>query len=127
MAESKNDVKGTIELSKGVLVYISIDKLKHHPENPRKDLGDLTELSDSIKKKIVSMTKTLQNGDIDASPLMVNKFGCSYCPYFAVCKREYKESDVEKSKLKHNDVMNILKGGDEDEREKMDSFAGRCD
>ena len=84
-------------------------------------------LSDSIKKKIVSMTKTLQNGDIDASPLMVNKFGCSYCPYFAVCKREYKESDVEKSKLKHNDVMNILKGGDEDEREEMDSFAGRCD
>ncbi len=59
MAESKNDVKGTIELSKGVLVYISIDKLKHHPENPRKDLGDLTELSDSIKKNGILQNLTV--------------------------------------------------------------------
>ena len=72
-------------------------------------------LSESIKKKIVSMTNALQNGDIDAAPLMTNKFGCSYCPYFAICKKEYKESDVEKSKLKHFDVINMLKGGDEDE------------
>lgn len=28
--------------------YIPIDRLKHHPDNPRKDLGDLSELSESI-------------------------------------------------------------------------------
>lgn len=29
--------------------YISVEKLYPHPDNPRKDLGDLTELSESIK------------------------------------------------------------------------------
>ena len=32
------------------LEYISIDELFPHPDNPRKDLGDLTELIDSIKE-----------------------------------------------------------------------------
>lgn len=32
------------------LEYISIDELYPHPDNPRKDLGDLTELIDSIKE-----------------------------------------------------------------------------
>lgn len=31
------------------IVMLSIDSLREHPDNPRKDLGDLTELSDSIK------------------------------------------------------------------------------
>ena len=32
-------------------VFIDINKLRHHPSNPRKDSGDLTELSDSIKQQ----------------------------------------------------------------------------
>ena len=31
------------------LVYIPVEDLYPHPDNPRKDLGDLTELADSIK------------------------------------------------------------------------------
>ena len=31
-------------------ISISIEHLFPHPGNPRKDLGDLTELADSIKK-----------------------------------------------------------------------------
>lgn len=31
------------------IINISVNKLFHHPDNPRKDLGDLTELSDSIR------------------------------------------------------------------------------
>lgn len=31
------------------LVYIPVEQLYPHPDNPRKDLGDLTELADSIK------------------------------------------------------------------------------
>lgn len=31
------------------IVYIPVEHLYPHPENPRKDLGDLTELADSIK------------------------------------------------------------------------------
>jgi len=66
-------------------------------------------------EKIIDMTNTLQSGDVDALPLMTNKFGCSYCPYFAVCKKEFNEADVEVSKLKHADVIRILRGGDENE------------
>ena len=41
------------------LVYISVDKLEPHPDNPRKDLGDLTELADSIKAKGVMQNLTV--------------------------------------------------------------------
>jgi ParB family chromosome partitioning protein len=32
-----------------MIEYISTDKISPHPDNPRKDLGDLKELKDSIK------------------------------------------------------------------------------
>lgn len=41
------------------LIYISIDKLYPHPDNPRKDLGDLTELADSIKSSGVMQNLTV--------------------------------------------------------------------
>lgn len=31
--------------------FIKIDKLRHHPNNPRKEFGDVTELAESIKKQ----------------------------------------------------------------------------
>lgn len=41
------------------LVYIHVDKLIPHKDNPRKDLGDLTELSESIKAKGVMQNLTV--------------------------------------------------------------------
>ena len=41
------------------LQYIPIDKLFPHPDNPRKELGDLTELADSIKAKGVMQNLTV--------------------------------------------------------------------
>ena len=38
---------------------IPIKRLKHHPENPRKDLGDLTELAESIKKNGIMQNLTV--------------------------------------------------------------------
>lgn len=38
---------------------IKISRLKHHPENPRKDLGDLTELAESIKKNGIMQNLTV--------------------------------------------------------------------
>lgn len=38
---------------------IDISKIHHHPDNPRKDLGDLTELSESIKQSGVLQNLTL--------------------------------------------------------------------
>jgi ParB family chromosome partitioning protein len=47
------------EPSQNQLVYISIDKLHPHPNNPRKDLGDLTELAESIKAQGVLQNLTV--------------------------------------------------------------------
>ena len=41
------------------IVMIPVDRLMHHPENPRKDLGDLQELSDSIKVRGILQNLTV--------------------------------------------------------------------
>ena len=33
------------------IVFIAAEQIYQHPDNPRKDLGDLLELSESIRKK----------------------------------------------------------------------------
>lgn len=43
----------------GGLVMLPVDKLYPHPDNPRKKLGDLTELSESIKAKGVMQNLTV--------------------------------------------------------------------
>ena len=43
----------------GGLVYIPIEQLYPHPDNPRKDLGDLAELADSIKANGVLQNLTV--------------------------------------------------------------------
>lgn len=47
------------EFKKGELVLIPIEKLHPHPDNPRKDLGDLSELAESIKVKGVLQNLTV--------------------------------------------------------------------
>lgn len=44
------------------LQYIPVDKLFPHPDNPRKELGDLTELAESIKVKGVMQNLTVVKG-----------------------------------------------------------------
>lgn len=34
--------------------YIELSKLRPHPQNPRKELGDLSELAESIKTRGIS-------------------------------------------------------------------------
>lgn len=43
----------------GEIVQIPVELLHHHHDNPRKDLGDLTELTDSIKAKGVMQNLTV--------------------------------------------------------------------
>lgn len=47
------------------IVNISTQDIYQHPDNPRKDLGDLTELSDSIKKNGVMQNCTVIPGHWD--------------------------------------------------------------
>ena len=44
------------------IVMIPVEELIHHPENPRKDLGDLTELAESIKANGVMQNLTVIKG-----------------------------------------------------------------
>ena len=39
--------------------WVKVDDIAPHPDNPRKDLGDLTELADSIKENGVLQNLTL--------------------------------------------------------------------
>ena len=45
------------------IVMIPVDRLMHHPDNPRVDLGDLTELADSIKAKGIMQNLTVVPAD----------------------------------------------------------------
>lgn len=45
------------------IVDLSIDLLEHHPKNPRQDLGDLTELADSIREKGILQNLTVVPND----------------------------------------------------------------
>ena len=46
--ELKRTFAGESDADRRAMVYIPAEKLFPHPDNPRKDLGDLTELTDSI-------------------------------------------------------------------------------
>ena len=41
------------------IAMISIDKLRHHPQNPWKSIGDVTELAESIKAKGILQNLTV--------------------------------------------------------------------
>ena len=41
------------------IVWLPIDSLFPHPDNPRKDVGDVTELADSIKAKGIMQNLTV--------------------------------------------------------------------
>lgn len=47
------------------LVSIGVEQIYQHPDNPRRDLGDLTELTESIKKKGVMQNLTVIPGHWD--------------------------------------------------------------
>lgn len=47
------------------IVFIAAEQIYQHPDNPRKDLGDLSELSESIKKKGIMQNLTVILGHWD--------------------------------------------------------------
>lgn len=48
-----------------IIVNIAVENIYQHPDNPRKDLGDLSELSESIKMKGVLQNLTVITGHWD--------------------------------------------------------------
>jgi len=74
----------TQEYQSSKIVMINTSQLEHHPENPRKDLGDLTELVESMKKNGVMQNLTViimigkdkdYNADVPVEPFEENPNG----------------------------------------------------
>lgn len=55
-----------------VLVNLLVSQLIPHPDNPRKDLGDITELTESVKKNGVLQNLTVTPIDKDGNPVGKN-------------------------------------------------------
>ena len=47
---------------RNVAVNLPVSKIYSHPDNPRKDLGDISELADSIKKNGLMQNHTVMPG-----------------------------------------------------------------
>jgi ParB family transcriptional regulator, chromosome partitioning protein len=54
-----------MNIDKKTIMYLNLDDLVPHPQNPRKDLGDLTELADSIKTMGIMQNLTVIPEDED--------------------------------------------------------------
>lgn len=57
--EAINDLKD----DERIIEYISVDKIKPHPDNPRKDVGDVSELAESIKQNGIMQNLTVISAD----------------------------------------------------------------
>lgn len=59
------------------IVNIEIDRLLPHPQNPRKNLGDLSELADSIKKNGILQNLTVVRADEDKYTVIIGHRRCA--------------------------------------------------
>ncbi|MGN0491063.1 ParB/RepB/Spo0J family partition protein [Ruminococcus sp.] len=59
------------------IVNIEIDRLLPHPQNPRKNLGDLSELADSIKKNGILQNLTVVKADEDKYTVIIGHRRCA--------------------------------------------------
>lgn len=55
------------------LEMIKIGQLNHHPDNPRKDLGDLSELADSIRTNGIMQNLTVVEADVGYNVIIGNR------------------------------------------------------
>ena len=61
--EAEIEAMGGFDEEPGSIVWLSVNELYPHPNNPRKELGDLTELSASIRKNGVMQNLTVVKRD----------------------------------------------------------------
>lgn len=59
LADIGDDDEPAEQPEKGAITYISVRELHPHPDNPRKDVGDVTELAESIKANGVLQNLTV--------------------------------------------------------------------
>lgn len=61
------------------------------------------------KKLIATMANKLHDGYVQAEPSMKNENSCTYCPYNAVCGKEFTDRDIEQVKAGNDEVIRMIK------------------
>lgn len=74
------------------------------------------------KSLVATMADELYRGQIEAKPVVVNRLGCTFCPYRTVCGREYGEKDIQKQTPAKADVLAAMTAekGDEHDDNQLD-------
>ncbi len=54
------------------------------------------------------MAQELGEGNIQPDPLLIRENGCTYCPYYAVCEKEFGRLEPEKPKMSKEDVLQLM-------------------
>lgn len=74
---------------------------------------ELQEILAYSKRLVATMADELLGGDVAAKPMMHQVNSCQYCPYSAVCGREYDEGDVDTEKQAKDDILRQIREGEE--------------
>lgn len=73
---------------------------------------ELQEVLAYSKRLVATMADKLIFGDVAAQPMMHQVNSCQYCPYGAVCGREYDENDVDMEKQAKDDILRQIQEGE---------------
>lgn len=75
------------------------------------DPEDYRQVLEHSKRLIATMGRKLKEGIVAAKPTMVNRNACKFCPYRAVCGKEFDDRDVVMDKSTYDEVLEKMKGG----------------
>lgn len=73
---------------------------------------ELREILDYSKRLVATMAEELLGGDVAAKPMMHQVNSCAFCPYGAVCGREYSENDVDAEKPPKEEILRQIREGE---------------
>lgn len=87
------------------IVTIGLEHIHPHPDNPRKDLGDLTELAESIKKNGIMQNLTVIPKEGELAEYILKE--CHFCPIpvEVKCPYGFRENGCKKCLLKHTELL----------------------
>lgn len=74
------------------------------------DEKSLALVMEHSKRLIATMAQKLRQGDVAAKPNMINRNACAYCPYGAVCGKEFDDKDIEKVTASTADILAEMSG-----------------
>lgn len=70
--------------------------------------GSLDVVLEYSKGLIAAMGRELRHGCVEAAPNMINASACKYCPYSAVCGKEFTDEDIVKKSAKADDIIQTM-------------------